>query len=189
MNLTFKSLVVSILLGLVIVFIALRPFSNQQPITWIQVSNKFSIMKAEVTVSNFKQCVDKGDCDWPSGNKFCSFIRPDPTNLPMNCLSHSDALSFCRSIQADLPTVEEWESAARAGRKDNVVYPWGDLPKPNCDYAVKSNSPWITITSGNPSSGNGTVGIQVAARQRGRRMGRITIGGQAFTVIYGSRGN
>ncbi len=60
---------------------------------------------------------------------------------------------------------------------------------PNCDYSVKSNVGWITITNGNPSSGNGTVGIQVAAQPRGRRMGIIMIGGQAFTVIYRSRGN
>ena len=53
---------------------------------------------------------------------------------------------------------------------------------PNCDYAIKSNAAWITITSGNPSSGNGTVGIQVAAMSGGRRSGTISIGGQTFTV-------
>ncbi len=58
----------------------------------------------------------------------------------------------------------------------------------NCDYSAVSNVNWISVTSGNPGSGNGTVNIQVQANNLPdlQRVGTITIGDKIFTVTQGT---
>ena len=57
----------------------------------------------------------------------------------------------------------------------------------NCDYSAVSNVNWISVTSGNPGSGNGTVSFTVqAGLPDGQRTGTITIGDKTFTVIQGT---
>ncbi len=58
----------------------------------------------------------------------------------------------------------------------------------NCDYSATSNVGWITVTNGNPGSGNGTVGFTVQANPiaDGQRIGIITIGNQIYTVTQGT---
>jgi hypothetical protein len=58
----------------------------------------------------------------------------------------------------------------------------------NCDYSATSNVNWITVTNGNPGSGNGAISFTVqnnpiAAMQR---VGTITIGNQIYTVTQGT---
>jgi subtilisin family serine protease len=53
----------------------------------------------------------------------------------------------------------------------------------NCDYSVKSDSAWITVSSGNPGSGNGTVNFTVQSNAGGSaRTGHVNFGGQSVTV-------
>ncbi|MCA1637573.1 MAG: S8 family serine peptidase [Acidobacteria bacterium] len=52
----------------------------------------------------------------------------------------------------------------------------------NCDYSAISNSSWITVTSGNPGSGNDAVTFNVQANPGVTRTGNINIGGTIFTV-------
>ena len=53
----------------------------------------------------------------------------------------------------------------------------------NCDFSAVSNVNWITVTSGNPGSGNGTVTFSVSANSGGLpRGGLIRIAGQNFSV-------
>jgi photosystem II stability/assembly factor-like uncharacterized protein len=52
-----------------------------------------------------------------------------------------------------------------------------------CAWMASSNVGWITITSGQMGIGNGTVNYIVAVNATGSsRKGRITVGGQIFTV-------
>ncbi|CAN5211437.1 hypothetical protein BH20ACI1_BH20ACI1_19130 [soil metagenome] len=51
----------------------------------------------------------------------------------------------------------------------------------NCDYSIKSNDSWITITSGITGSSNGTVSYTVQPSSVGRT-GTINVGGTTFTV-------
>ena len=52
-----------------------------------------------------------------------------------------------------------------------------------CGWTATSNDPsWLTVTSGSPGSGNGTLGYSVAANTGDARTGTITIAGQTFTV-------
>jgi subtilisin family serine protease len=57
----------------------------------------------------------------------------------------------------------------------------------NCDYAVKSNVNWITILSGNPSSGNGQFSYSVAPMPIPLgagfgRSGTISVGDKTLTI-------
>jgi hypothetical protein len=52
-----------------------------------------------------------------------------------------------------------------------------------CAWIALSNVDWISITSGEMGIGNGIVHYSVASNQTGlSRKGRITVGGQVFTV-------
>lgn len=58
---------------------------------------------------------------------------------------------------------------------------------PNCDYAVKSNVPWITVNAGNPGSGNGAFSYTVAPNPIPLtagvgRTGTISVGDKTFTI-------
>ena len=55
-----------------------------------------------------------------------------------------------------------------------------------CAWTAVSNVPWVTITSGNSGTGNGTVQYSVGPNSGAVRTGTITIAGQAFTVIQGT---
>ncbi len=52
----------------------------------------------------------------------------------------------------------------------------------NCDYSATTNVNWITITNGNPSSGNGAINYTVAQNSSLPRGGIIKIGDQNFQV-------
>ncbi len=58
----------------------------------------------------------------------------------------------------------------------------------NCDYSATSNVGWITVTDGNPGSGNGTVNFTVQQNPIVdlQRVGTITIGNQTYTVTQGT---
>lgn len=53
----------------------------------------------------------------------------------------------------------------------------------NCDYSVRSNAPWITVTAGDPGSGNGTVNYSVQANTGAGRTGTISIGYRNYTIF------
>jgi formylglycine-generating enzyme required for sulfatase activity/tRNA A-37 threonylcarbamoyl transferase component Bud32 len=104
----------------------------------------FCIDVTEVTVAEYKDCVDKKGCpsghaqaEWSGISKedratwsaFCNEPRANRNDHPMNCLSFDDAAAFCRWAGKKLPTEEQWEYAARAA--DSRAYPWGhELPSP-----------------------------------------------------------
>jgi hypothetical protein len=53
-----------------------------------------------------------------------------------------------------------------------------------CSWAAESNDSWITITSGNSGTGNGTVSYSVSANTtENARIGSITIGGQGLDIF------
>jgi hypothetical protein len=51
-----------------------------------------------------------------------------------------------------------------------------------CAWTASRNVTWLTITSGESGTGNGTVNFTVSANTGAGRSGTITIGGQTFTV-------
>jgi hypothetical protein len=51
-----------------------------------------------------------------------------------------------------------------------------------CSWTAVSGVPWITVTSGASGTGNGSVGLSVAANTGAARSGTVAIAGQTFTV-------
>jgi formylglycine-generating enzyme required for sulfatase activity len=89
----------------------------------------FYISRNEVSVAQFKTCVDAGICGRAHFDVAspCPFEDRNGENLPMSCVDWSGAAEYCRFVGGRLPTEAEWEGAGAdyGGR----AYPWGqDTP-------------------------------------------------------------
>ena len=106
----------------------------------------FAIDRHEVTVAQYRRCVDAGGCDGRkvSGTELvgqvpfrrspaCNWNRSGAANHPINCVSWHEAASYCRWAGKALPTPQQWEKAARGS--DGRSFPWGEAP-PSCKRAV-----------------------------------------------------
>ncbi len=69
----------------------------------------------------------------------CTYARDGSgeQNLPVNCISWTEARAACRKLGRDLPTETELELAAGGNR--GSTFPWGDDP-PTCEDASFSRS-------------------------------------------------
>ncbi|MBN1652862.1 MAG: formylglycine-generating enzyme family protein [Deltaproteobacteria bacterium] len=101
----------------------------------------FKIMKTEVTVSQYRVCVEAGVCTEPDqfteydmSPDLYNWIYPDRENHPVNRVLWGQAREFALWVGARLPSEAEWEYAARSGGQD-IVYPWGN-EEPTCEYGV-----------------------------------------------------
>jgi formylglycine-generating enzyme required for sulfatase activity len=106
--------------------------ADERPIHAVTIAN-FELLRNEVTVGQYRACVNAGRCDAPeTGNNFnWSANAGALENHPINGVSWDNAKQFTEWIGARLPTESEWEYAARS-QGQNITYPWGD-EAPNCD--------------------------------------------------------
>ena len=126
------------------------------------------IDRFEVTASQYKVCVDTGNCAAPtSTDAACNWAKPQRTKHPINCLTWTAAQSYCTWAGKRLATEAEWEMAARGPCANsepsqclNEVkpFPWGVKPA-TCAQTVMAD----------PVTGNGcglgttaVAGIQTA---------------------------
>ena len=114
--------------------------ADQLPIHEVSVSG-FKIMRSEITVEQYRSCVDAGPCLPPDyGTTFYS----QSSDLPINGLSWHDAMVFAGWVGARLPTEAEWEFVAT--NRGQSLNPWGDMEGTcaerncsGCDTQVRSS--------------------------------------------------
>jgi formylglycine-generating enzyme required for sulfatase activity len=95
----------------------------------------------EVTVSDYKRCVEQGTCTEPKiGDalvpEYCNWGLGNRDDHPINCVDWFQAQAYCEWAGKSLPTEAQWEKAAR-GPNGNL-YPWGNAPNPTCEHAILS---------------------------------------------------
>jgi len=109
-----------------------NPLSPDQcPPRLVELS-AYGIDETEVTRAQYAHCVEAGPCD---PVPFCESRAPgvvDPDQLPVVCLTHAQAETFCSWLGGRLPTEAEWEKAARG--VEGALWAWGAHP-PSCVIA------------------------------------------------------
>ena len=101
--------------------------ADEQPVHTV-VLDGYWIDSTEVTIGQYRRCVDAGACRPPGRDR--SFSRDlyygDPTydRFPVIYVGWHDANTYCEWAEARLPTEAEWEYAACGN--EGHRYPWGD---------------------------------------------------------------
>ena len=103
----------------------------------------FTIGRFPVTVAQYRECVASRGCSPPalrqgacasttpgSGGPTWAEAPSDRDDVPVTCVSVSQAASYCKWVGGRLPAIEEWLHAARG--PSVRAYPWGTQP-PTCE--------------------------------------------------------
>lgn len=98
---------------------------DSSPAHMVEVA-PFCIGRAEVTTGEYRRCFSAGSCPAPGPrtNSGRSNFYAGLDSHPINYVTWSDAVAYCRFVSARLPTEAEWELAARG--TEARLYPWGD---------------------------------------------------------------
>ena len=110
-------------------FMGIKPGSHGMEPGREETAGPLFVDAHEVTVGDYRACVERGLCKRPPTGPGCNFPDAARDRHPINCVDWYEASRFCESNQKRLPTAPEWQLAARG--TDGRIYPWGDQPPSN----------------------------------------------------------
>jgi formylglycine-generating enzyme required for sulfatase activity len=97
--------------------------------TWIDhPDRRFSILATEVTVAQFRGCLDSGACKADAVDAACNIGRADAANHPANCVSYYGAEQVCSYAGGRVCTEDEWLAACRG--TEVRAFPYGNTYDP-----------------------------------------------------------
>ena len=110
-----------------------RGARNERPEHVVEMPS-FRLSKTEVTVGQFRRCVEAGVCAPPLDlGDISNWGKEGREDHPVNKVTWYQARDFCTWVGGRLPSEAEWEYAARSGGQEQS-YPWGDAD-PTCELA------------------------------------------------------
>jgi iron(II)-dependent oxidoreductase len=106
--------------------------SQYGPCRPVTIAYPFSMLKYEVTRSEFRRCVENGPCTQPicsdtPGNPALDLVDEHYADHPVVCASRPMAATYCEWVGGRLPSESEWEYAAagpNTGCHAGWWYPW-----------------------------------------------------------------
>ena len=108
-------------------------FDNERPYHEVNVP-EFEIDITEVTMEQYRACVNSGSCSIPSTySEYCNWSYSDREDHPVSCIDWYQAKLYCEWSGKRLCSESEWEKAARG--TDGRIYPWGNQ-EATCARAV-----------------------------------------------------
>ena len=132
--------------------------ANEKPIHQVTLAD-FEILRNEVTVAQYKMCLDAGVCTEPKqGEVDLNWGRVDRDQHPMNGINWVQARQFANWVGGDLPSEAQWEYAATS-QGSNQLYPWGD-DEPDCQRTHNYTCPGtLTATVCTHPTGHSDQGV------------------------------
>jgi sulfatase modifying factor 1 len=132
---------------------------TEKPMHQVLVKD-FYISKTEVTLGQYRKCVEAGVCSRPDLclDKNWTDSIGQKENHPVNCIDWKQARRFAKWTGGDLPSEAQWEYAARTEGKE-IKYPWGNT-EGNCEYAIidfacKKSTTWEVCSKTKGNTGQG----------------------------------
>jgi cysteine-rich repeat protein len=123
-----------------------------QPTHTVQIRNDFYVGKTEVTVEQYRTCVNARVCTLPSDGSNCTWTRNPGSkdNHPINCIDKKQARIFAKWVGGDLLSEVQWEYVATA-QGQMISYPWGN-GEPTCQLANFWANPYcVNLPNGSTS--------------------------------------
>lgn len=112
------------------------------------------IDRTEVTLEAWQACVGRGQCEElglplePVAAALCARLPAAEPTLPVQCVSWTEARSYCRTQGKSLPSEARWELAARGTATRR--FPWGELWPPPVDGPNLADSAAAALLPGWP---------------------------------------
>jgi formylglycine-generating enzyme required for sulfatase activity len=90
--------------------------ADEAPVREILVPS-FEMTRSEITVAQYRVCVEDGVCSEPESGGSCNWGRENHDQHPINCVDWYQAKTFAEWAGGRLPSEAEWEYAARGGEQ------------------------------------------------------------------------